>query len=575
MLTRTPVSFNEDTLSIGIIGGGPMAVYLVSALLDLPGQYALTVFENDKTIGYGTPYDPEKNPPHMLANIASIELPPVRETLCQWLCGRPISQLENWGIANTAMDQRAFFPRSVLGEYFAAQFEALCQVAGKAGIPLKPRTQVQVIDVIARQSGVVVRSQDRDGTPHTDVFDHVVVATGYGSHRQQADGADASQPSEHARRIAVLGTSLTAIDKVVAWASAHGRFRRDKNVLIYHPTANFTISMLSRKGILPEADFWFPHPTEPIEAFTDEIFVSLTSGMDGDLDRVFDIFRRELTKADPGYAAEIGLAKATADTFVDHYFHQRLAKAPFEWATCHLAEARYSYQSQQASPWRHALLRMHEVFGRNLSRLSAADQARFDHGMKSCFIDNYAAVPHLSMERLLALHNSGNLTVSRLGDTYSIEPMDDRTAWQITTQAGSVEYDAILDARGKRPLEIDDFVFPTLRLQLCAQAVAEADIVSDSDRTQSTDPALQRIHMLSIPLLLRNNPFIQGLVECHDMARATARKIASLAIMPADKGNGALQGLIDDLERTRTIFLGDHAISLPGTNLAHEAPRPA
>jgi hypothetical protein len=72
--------------SIALIGAGPTSIYTLQALLArAAGPLSITIFEEQARAGLGTPYRPGWNDPAMLANIASIELPPVGMTLVEWL----------------------------------------------------------------------------------------------------------------------------------------------------------------------------------------------------------------------------------------------------------------------------------------------------------------------------------------------------------------------------------------------------------------------------------------------------------------------------------------------------------
>jgi uncharacterized NAD(P)/FAD-binding protein YdhS len=121
-----------------------------------------------------------------------------------------------------------------------------------------------------------------------------------------------------------------------------------------------------------------------------------------------------LSDADPGYAAALNLDACDADSFAERHFSARMAADPFAHARANLAEARASHAQRKASPWRHAILRLHEAFATIVPMLADADLARFSRGLKRVFVDNYAAVPHLSVARLLALHEAGVLAVQRV-----------------------------------------------------------------------------------------------------------------------------------------------------------------
>ena len=65
----------------------------------------------------------------MLANIASIEIPSLSQSLVDWLKGETDARLAALGLARDEIDERAFYPRLALGEYLAAQFVALVSQA--------------------------------------------------------------------------------------------------------------------------------------------------------------------------------------------------------------------------------------------------------------------------------------------------------------------------------------------------------------------------------------------------------------------------------------------------------------
>ena len=73
------------TSRIAIIGSGPTGIYTLSGLVDSQQTLSITIFEIEADPGKGTPYHPDINDQAMLANIASIELPAICETLVAWL----------------------------------------------------------------------------------------------------------------------------------------------------------------------------------------------------------------------------------------------------------------------------------------------------------------------------------------------------------------------------------------------------------------------------------------------------------------------------------------------------------
>src|SRR5690606_12603911 len=173
-------------------------------------------------------------------------------------------------------------------------------------------------------------------------------------------------------------------------------------------TDAFHMTMMSRKGLLPEADFYAPLPYEPLAICTEEAITRLVASQDDQLlDAAFELFKAELAAADPAYAAGIGLQGLDLEGFCEAYFARRAATGPFEWAEANLAEAKRHYAARHTVAWRYAILRMHETLALLAPHLDAADYRRFVRHFKPVFVDDYATVPHKSIRRLIALHRAG------------------------------------------------------------------------------------------------------------------------------------------------------------------------
>src|ERR1700760_1664047 len=97
--------------SVAFVGAGPTTIYTLQALVcRATTPFALTIFEEQAVAGRGTPYRPGWNDPAMLSNIASIELPPLEESLIEWLKRQPADLLRTFGIDRREIDERAFYP---------------------------------------------------------------------------------------------------------------------------------------------------------------------------------------------------------------------------------------------------------------------------------------------------------------------------------------------------------------------------------------------------------------------------------------------------------------------------------
>jgi uncharacterized NAD(P)/FAD-binding protein YdhS len=547
--------------TIALIGSGPTAIYTLRGLLASTVPLSITVFEKEAVAGKGMPYHPAVNDRAMLANIASIEIPPICETLVEWLCRQPDAELDRLRVQRFAIDERAFYPRVVLGEYFKAQFDRLVAEGVARGHAIEVRAGHEVTDIVLGRDDIRLTVSRPDEPPQYYAFDHVVMATGhsFSDVTEVKPGYFASPwPADllktvPAGRVGILGTSLSAIDAMVTVATRHGSFYHDEaGLLEYQPASGsegLRISLMSRKGMLPEADFYFAMPYEPLSICTEEAIAALVeSGRNDLLDTVFELFALELTASDPDYAARLGLAHLTVETIGPAYFAEREAQDPFVWAALNLAEAQQNYERRTTVPWRYAILRMHEVVAQVVPHLDAEDLKRFHRHFKTLFVDNYATVPHASIERILALRRAGVLVIVRLGSDYELDTETCARGAIVTWPEGRVHFDAFVDATGQGRLSASDIPFPSLLKQgvvgkarvrsgsplIVGDEPAEMEEaggvgLDSSYRLQFDQPLCNRLYCLALPFLLHQFPFVQGITSSFELGETVAQAILAEA----------------------------------------------
>jgi uncharacterized NAD(P)/FAD-binding protein YdhS len=548
---------------LALVGAGPTAIYCVQALLACPRTPAsITIYERQRRAGQGTPYSANWADPIMLANIASIEIPPLPERLVDWLRSQTDARLALWGITREDIHDREFYPRLVLGEYLAAQFSALVNEARSMGIPVEVRTQCSVSDVRIDGDHLNLTVQDSSKSETTARFDYVILATG---HQWPVDPEirpgyfTSPWPASALARIhncpvGIRGTSLSAIDASVGLASRHGEFVSEGTEIFYRPasaTEKFSITLFSRKGILPEADFYHPIPYEPLAVCNSAAIEQLMTehGSKDLLDKAFALFLRELEMEDPQYLTTLNLQRETLEEFCSAYFEQRAQSDPFVWARRNLAEAIANAERQITIPWRYAILRMHEVFGLLVPHLGDLDFTRFSE-LKAVFADNYATVPHDSVRRLLALHTAGKLNVIKLEDRVRLDTTSSSGGATILSGKERAHFPAFIEATGQQVATAKDFPFPSLRHQ---GVIQDAETHGDNRvrRGIAMDGAYHpisaivpsdRLFCLSLPFLLGQHPFAQGITSSAEMAEvvADAIRVAEGARTPATQsGSGS------------------------------------
>jgi uncharacterized NAD(P)/FAD-binding protein YdhS len=545
------------TPRIAFVGAGPTTLYTLHALLaQNPLPFRLAVYEAQASPGRGTPYRPGWNDPAMLANIASIEIPPLAETLCEWLMRQPPDRLVDLGVDPGAIGERTFYPRVALGEYFRDQFGALMDMARSRGIEVELRTRCRVEDAVNASDAMILKVRTRSGEIVDEAFDHVVLATGHQwpAEPQVRPGYFLSPWPATALAavppcaIGIRGSSLTAIDACVALASLHGAFDESRDgETHYRPapaTDAFHMTMMSRKGLLPEADFYAPLPYEPLAICNEEAIASLlASDEDQLLDAAFALFKAELAAAAPPYAAGIGLENLDLEGFCEAYFARRAENDPFEWAEANLAEARRDYAAQHTVAWRYAILRMHETLALLAPHLDAADYRRFVRHFKPVFVDDYATVPHKSIRRLIALHRAGRLDVMAIGDDYRIDTSGDEAGATLVVGGERKHFPVFIEAMGQRPLGAAAFPFPSLRRQGIVRDAApgagktEARGIAIDELFQPVADEIPeaRLFCLSLPFLLGRHPFIQGITSSHEIGLVVGEQLAAAIAANAEE----------------------------------------
>ncbi len=545
------------TSKIAIVGSGPTGIYTLMGLVSSDQPLSITIFESEAEPGKGTPYHPDLNDRAMLSNIASIELPRICETLTEWMSRQTDEELQLLGVTRAMIGDREFYPRIVLGEFFQDQMNMLVTGGRAKGheIDVKASHRVTDMELRADDIGLTLMSPD-DGVQHY-AFDHVVMATGHAwpEKTETKPGYFVSPwPAPTLKtiepcKVGILGTSLSGIDALITVATAHGTFLLDEqDGLEYHPkpgTEALHVTMMSRKGILPEADFYCEIPYRPLQICTEAAVEDAIENRQFDLlDALFSLFQAELAACDPEYAASIGLSLLTVETIAPAYFRSRETSDPFSWAALNLAEAAANKERRYTIEWRYAILRMHEVIAAAIPHLHEKDLKRFHKYFKTVFVDDYATVPHESIRRLLALHRAGKLDVVALGNENEIDNKTVARGAVVHFEGKSLEFGAFIDATGQHALSARDIPFPTLASQGVlrkAATPAEPSLIGEEPavvRTGGVDlddafrPIFQdnlsnRLYCGAISFLLHKLPFVQGITSARDIGKVISDAILS------------------------------------------------
>lgn len=515
---------------IAIVGAGPMAIYTIKELITSERPLDIAVFDVSDTPGCGMPYRPGMNADYMFCNAFSKEIPPVTRRLVTWLHNQNDATLARFGLDRDDIDSRAFYPRVLIGAFLADELRALTNQGRTQGHHIAVSARSEVTDIAATGEGFRLAITSHDGRFDHDC-DDVVLATGHTWPKSPRIGlADLVSPWPYTAvtelkpgDIGILGSSLSAIDVIVALGNEHGTFHETQTDVTWLPKAGreaLSVAMVSHQGIMPEPDFHYTYPYEPLVHITPEaVQAEIDAGSAGLLARVFALLVAELDHVAPEYLAGLGTAARTMDGFAEAYFADRVEAGGLRALRQTLDAAVVSVRDKRTQPHRYALLRGHENFEPIFAHLDAADWNTFREQLMPVFGDCYAAVPHLSVRRVLAMHDAG---VLRIIPTGADGDFRNRAGGGVivTTVDGDVAFEALIDARGQASAPLGDLPFPSL-----TSVLPEDEAGLHAPFRLEVASGGGRIYCLSMPQVLRDNPFSQGLANCRDLGRTVARDV--------------------------------------------------
>src|SRR5215217_1492311 len=518
---------------VALVGGGPTAVYTLKHLLQKADGLHVTIFEAGRVAGCGIPYSDEYNTPDMMANITSVEIPPVMTSLADWVRSADARLLKRFGIVREEVNERDYYPRVLIGAYYTDQLERMVE-ASAPWHAVSIEIETRVLDVKPDGKGFeVVVEHGSTRTAHR--FDAVVMATGHltetsrrkpsqGLYRSPYPVKDLALGQDDSALI--LGSSLSGIDAAVGLAARYGKFVGEGEAMSFelHAETKPRLVMVSRKGTVPDADFFYPIPEEPLLLFTPARLVKLRGeGKSGLLAKAFKLFKQQLVADDADFVRNLALPRSTPEGFAKAYFAMRKARQEFKAIEQNLSESTRDYRDRRVLMWRYTMMRAHEVFGTLVPYLDDRDLERFRQHLAPVFADAYGCVPHLSIVRLLALHRAGCLDIVALGDDGTIRYGSG--TFSLDVDGRNEAFDTLIDARGQSPASIADLGFQTLD-----RALATDSVLKRSDGQSEDDQFRLRLHgrsnadifCISIPVMMERYPFAQGLVACSEAAEVVA-----------------------------------------------------
>jgi uncharacterized NAD(P)/FAD-binding protein YdhS len=342
------------------------------------------------------------------------------------------------------------YPRAIMGAYLKDRFQEAHREAKALGLVVELYSRSEVIDLEEQRDKIHLTVKNLlSGSIFSCIADRVLLATGHWFGEKERNHYFPSPwPAKNllhripeGEKIAVIGTSLSAIE-VVLTLTSNGQFvRDDTDKLVYVPPPNpRRFALYSRRGLLPKVRGKMGKyrnrflTREKLESLIVENQGNLT------LEAVFQLLNSDLEAA---YGHAMNWKAVVSPT-----------RPPAECLQQYLEDAIHGDGPDGELIWQTVLHQSFDMAREIYLRLSLEDRERFDKTYTSIFFTHAATQPAINAEKILALMKSGLVEVFNLGRDYQFVKNDTKDGYEFiyTDSSGKTKRDAyryVVNARGQ------------------------------------------------------------------------------------------------------------------------------
>lgn len=467
----------EKIDSIGIVGGGPAALFVVKHLIsENIFPQTLYIFEKGKRLGAGMPYSHEGADTEHVANVSANELPELPESFSSFIKRKPYPHHPDFSDYHSINEYKVI-PRLILGDYLEEQFKLLLKSAGKMGVHVKIHTETTVSD-IRKKADFFEIITDEDEIYQCSA---AIICTGHhwpkknegtinGWYDSPYPPSKFTGPTNYP--IAIRGTSLTAVDAIKTLARLNGKFSEKEDETVYtlnEESSNFSLTLFSKRGYLPALRFHSEGSafSEGWIMSQDEIYdYKKNNGGFVDLDYVFERnFKQPLRKKNEKFYNEI--KDLSIEGFVEKMLSIREELDSFELFKAEYYEAQKSIERHQTIAWKETLSAFSYAINYPAKHFAAEDMIRMRKTLLPLISVIIASLPQSSYTEIIALYNQGLISLVSVSDDSYVEPNGEGIAYHYTDahtgDRKSDHYKMYVDAIGQQPVNFNDIPFRSLR----------------------------------------------------------------------------------------------------------------
>lgn len=433
-----------------------------------------------------------------ICNISSIEIPPLPQSLVNWLRSLPPSDLSVHELRTKDIDENEVYGRTTLGDYFRSQFFQLVKSLRQAKFEVAVHGGSEVTDIVKCRDGDTYAVVTADGLQR-DV-ETIVIATGH--HFPNKDSPEAGYYASpwpiqkilpfnrevHDFEIGILGASLSAFDVATSLAHRHGHFVDEGETVRYEAfdnCPNFRLVMHSSRGWLPHLQYEQDEPIREIYRHTsrEELLALRDDQGRLSLSRYFEeVCKPALKRAFErdgrmDIAVSLSGEEMGLEQWIDLLLSDRPGGRPITTMRTEMKVAKRALRKGAPVHWKETLDDLIFTLNYHFDLLSADDIARCREHLFPFLMNVIAAMPLQSAKILLALEDAGRIEVIR--GRASVEALDESSTPVSINNGGEVlrrRYSMFVDCTGQGSVPFDDFPFPGLITRgLVAKASANYD----------------------------------------------------------------------------------------------------
>ena len=455
------------SFTFAIIGGGlsgtamlQLFVEKVRQEIDLnllnPSKIKIQIFEKQDIFGPGFPHCDRNVMPFHITNMCAKDMGIVFGNLAdfqEWVLHHQHSLQERFPY----MDDVSFsqegcnhYPRAIMGAYLMDRFHEAFQKGQELGLEVELYSRSEVIDLEEKCDKIHLTVKNLlSGSIFSCNADRVLLATGHWFEEKERNhyfpspwpARNLLERIPEGEKVAVIGTSLSAIEVVLTLTSDGHFIRDDSDKLVYVPPENpRRFALYSRRGLLPKVRGKMGKYRNTF--LTRKKLKSLIAENKGylTLEAVFQLLNSELEAA---YGHAMNWKAVVSPT-----------RPPAELLQQHFEDARYGDGPEGELIWQTVLHQSFDMVREIYLRLSLEDRERFDKTYTSVFFTHAATQPAINAEKMLALMKSGLVEVFKLGRNYQFVKNETKDGWEFIYQDSNGEtkidaYRYVVNARGQ------------------------------------------------------------------------------------------------------------------------------